>query len=35
MRMISHETAFDMYDIITSRNVHFGDNKIVQAIRMD
>ena len=30
--MTSHRAAFDTYEIITPRNVHLGDNGIIQAI---
>jgi hypothetical protein len=29
-----HRRAFDTYEVITSRNVHLGDNGVVQAIKM-
>ena len=32
--MTSHKAIFDMYKVITSRNVYLGDNIVVQAIRM-
>jgi hypothetical protein len=32
--MTPHRAAFDMYEVIPTRNVHMGDDNIVEAIRM-
>ena len=32
--MILHRAAFDIYEVITSRNVHLDDNTVVEAIMM-
>jgi NAD-dependent dihydropyrimidine dehydrogenase PreA subunit len=32
--MTPHRAAFDMYEVIPTRNVHMGDDSIVEAIGM-
>lgn len=32
--MTLHRTAFQMYEVIILRNIHLGDNNIVQTIEM-
>ncbi len=32
--MTPHKAAFDMYEVIPTRNVHMSDDSIVEAIRM-
>jgi hypothetical protein len=32
--MTPHKVAFDMYEVIPTRNVHMGDDNIVEAIGM-
>ena len=32
--MTSYRVAFDRYEVITSCNIHLGDNNVVEAINM-